>query len=149
MADFIELGMVNFDVIMGMDWLYPCFAKLDSRARTVRFEFPNEPVVEWKGDNVTDTDSEAPTLESMQVVNEFPEAFPDKLPRISLDGEIDFGIDVMPGTQPISIPPYKMAPVELRELKDQLKDFLKKGFIRPSVLPLGAPVLFVGKKMGH
>ncbi|XP_070023154.1 uncharacterized protein [Nicotiana sylvestris] len=46
MADLIELGMVNFDVIMGMDWLYSCFAKLDCQTRTMRLEFPNEPVVE-------------------------------------------------------------------------------------------------------
>ncbi|XP_070002598.1 uncharacterized protein [Nicotiana sylvestris] len=50
-ADLIELGMVDFDVIMGMDWLYSCFAKLDCRTRTMRLEFPNKSVVEWKGDN--------------------------------------------------------------------------------------------------
>ncbi|XP_070032304.1 uncharacterized protein [Nicotiana tomentosiformis] len=49
MDDLIELGMVDFDVIMGMDWLYSCFAKLDCRTRTVRFEFPNEQAIEWKG----------------------------------------------------------------------------------------------------
>ncbi|XP_070010275.1 uncharacterized protein [Nicotiana sylvestris] len=51
-ADLIELGMVDFDVIMGIDWLYSCFAKLDCRSRAMRLEFPNEPVVECKGDNV-------------------------------------------------------------------------------------------------
>ncbi|XP_070022649.1 uncharacterized protein [Nicotiana sylvestris] len=45
-VDLIELGMVDFDVIMGMDWLYSCFAKLDCRTRTMRLEFPNDPVVE-------------------------------------------------------------------------------------------------------
>ncbi|XP_070054503.1 uncharacterized protein [Nicotiana tomentosiformis] len=132
-----------------MDWLYSCFAKLNCRTRTVRFEFPNEPVVEWKGDDVvpkgrliyyfkaaklinkgciyhlvqvTDTDAEAPSLESVPVVNEFPEVFPDKLPEIPPDREINFRIDLMPCTQSISIPPYRMAPAELRELKEQLKD---------------------------
>jgi len=52
MDDLIELGMVDFDVIMGMDWLYSCFSKLDCRTRTVRFEFPNEPVIEWNGDDI-------------------------------------------------------------------------------------------------
>ncbi|XP_070045320.1 uncharacterized protein [Nicotiana tomentosiformis] len=51
-ADLIELRMVGFDMIMGMDWLYSYFAKLDCRTRTVRFEFPNEPVIQWKDDNV-------------------------------------------------------------------------------------------------
>ncbi|XP_070055305.1 uncharacterized protein [Nicotiana tomentosiformis] len=52
MADLIELGMIDFDVIMGMDWLYSCFAKLDCRTRIMRLEFPNEPTVEWEGNNV-------------------------------------------------------------------------------------------------
>ncbi|XP_070057851.1 uncharacterized protein [Nicotiana tomentosiformis] len=61
------------------------------------------------------------------------------------DRKIDY---VMPGTQPISIPPYRMAPAELKELKEQLKDLLEKGFIRQSVSPWGAPVLIVRKKDG-
>ncbi|XP_070057116.1 uncharacterized protein [Nicotiana tomentosiformis] len=96
--------MVDFDVIMGMDWLYLCFAKLDCRTRTVRFEFPSESVIEWKRDNVaskgrfisylkatkminkgciyhmvrvSDTDAEAPTLEFVLVVNEFSESRED------------------------------------------------------------------------
>ncbi|XP_070049937.1 uncharacterized protein [Nicotiana tomentosiformis] len=161
-TDLIEMGMVDFDVIMGMDWLYSCFAKLDCRTRTVRFEFPNELVLEWKRDNVvlngrfisylkatkminkgciyhlvrvTDTDAEAPTLESVPVVNEFPEVFPDELPGILQDREIDFGIDVMPDMQPISIPPYRMVLTELKKLKEQLKDLSEKGFTQPIVSP--------------
>ncbi|XP_070050751.1 uncharacterized protein [Nicotiana tomentosiformis] len=52
MADLIELGMVDFNMIMGMDWLYSSFANLDCRTRTVRFEFPNDPVIEWKRGDV-------------------------------------------------------------------------------------------------
>ena len=55
-------------------------------------------------------------------------------------------IDLIPGTEPISIPPYMMAPAELRELKAQLEELLSKGFIRPSISPWGALVLFVKKK---
>ena len=80
--------------------------------------------------------------------NEFIDVFPEELPGLPPEREIDFGIDLLPGTEPISIPPYRMAPAELRELKEQLKDLLEKGFIRPSVSPWGAPVLFVRKKDG-
>ncbi|XP_070008549.1 uncharacterized protein [Nicotiana sylvestris] len=169
--DLIELEMVDFDVIMGMDWLYKCYTLLDCHAKVVKFEFPNEPVREWKSNiaehrskfisylkakkmitkgclyylvRVIDTTTEVTSIQSVPVVKEFL----DELPGIPPDRIIDFGIDVVPDTQPISIPPYRMAPVELRELKEQLKDLLDKGFIRPSVSPWGAPVLFVKKKDG-
>ncbi|WMV45866.1 hypothetical protein MTR67_039251 [Solanum verrucosum] len=92
--------------------------------------------------------SETPSLELVPVVNEFPEVFPDDLPDIPLKREIDFRIDLLPDTQPFSIPSYHMALTELKELKEQLKDLLDKGFIRPSISPWGAPVLFVRKKDG-
>jgi len=82
------------------------------------------------------------------VVQEFLDVFPSDLPGVPPDRDIDFAIDLEPGTKPISIPPYRMAPAELKELKDQLQDLLSKGFIRPSVSPWGAPVLFVKKKDG-
>ena len=62
--------------------------------------------------------------------------------------EILIFVDLESGTRPISIPPYRMAPAELRELKEQLQELLNKGFIRPSASPWGAPVLFVKKKDG-
>ena len=81
-------------------------------------------------------------------MSEFSEVFPTDLPGLPLDQDIDFCIDVEPGTRPISIPLYRMAPAELKELKEQLQDLLSKGFIRPSISPCGAPVLFVKKKDG-
>ena len=60
---------------------------------------------------------------------------------------IEFAIDVVPGATPASITPYRMAPLELKELKLKLQELLEKGFIHPSVSPLGAPVLFVKKKI--
>ncbi|XP_059288811.1 uncharacterized protein LOC132042223 [Lycium ferocissimum] len=80
---------------------------------------------------VRDADAQTPTLQSVPVVSEFPEVFPDDLPGVPPDREIDFGIDLLPDTKPISIPSYRMAPAELKELKVQLKDLLDKGFIRP------------------
>ena len=74
--------------------------------------------------------------------------FPADLPGMPPDRDIDFCIDLEPGTRPISILPYRMAPAELRELKAQLQELFGKGFIRPSASPWGAPVLFVKKKDG-
>ena len=82
------------------------------------------------------------------MVREFPEVFPNDLPGIPPKWEIDFGIDLLPNTNSISIPPYWMTLDELKELKAQPKDLLDKDFIRPSISPWGAPVLFVKNKDG-
>ncbi len=74
--------------------------------------------------------------------------FPDELPGLPPEREVQFEIDVMLGVDPISITPYRMAPAELKELKVQLQELLNKVFIRPSVSSWGAPVLFVKKKDG-
>ncbi|KAJ8774331.1 hypothetical protein K2173_011580 [Erythroxylum novogranatense] len=87
-------------------------------------------------------------LEDFPIVREFPDVFPDELPSFPPVREIEFAIDLILGTAPISIPPYRMAPAELRELKEQLEELLEKGFVRPSSSPWGAPVLFVKKKDG-
>ena len=95
-----------------------------------------------------DSSSETPALESVPVIAEFLEVFPEDLPRVPPEREIDYGIDILPDTQTISVPPYRIAPGELKELKDQLKDLLETGLIRPSISPWGAPVLFIKKKDG-
>ena len=82
----------------------------------------------------------------MEILSEFANVFLTDLPSIPPKREIKFCIDILPNTQPISIPPYRMAPVELKELKVQLQDLLDKGFIRPSTSPWGALVLFIKKK---
>ncbi|KAL0329300.1 UNVERIFIED_CONTAM: Transposon Tf2-12 polyprotein [Sesamum radiatum] len=84
--------------------------------------------------------------EKVPVVRDFPEVFPDNLPGLPQHRELDFTIETLPGVAPISIVLYRMAPVELQELKKQLEELLKKGFFRPSTSPWGAPVLFVEKK---
>ncbi|KAJ3679581.1 hypothetical protein LUZ60_017592 [Juncus effusus] len=87
-------------------------------------------------------------LKDIPVVCEFPGVFPDELPGLPPDRVVEFAINLAPGIGPISRAPYRMAPVELKELKSQLDELLKLGFIRPSVSPWGAPVLFVKKKDG-
>ena len=87
-------------------------------------------------------------LEDIPVVREFSDVFPEDLPGIPPDREIDFKIELAPGIEPISKAPYRMAPLELKELKVQMEEFVSKGFVRPSTSPWGAPVLFVKKKDG-
>ena len=84
----------------------------------------------------------------MPIVKEFPDVFPDDISGLPLDREVEFTIDLIPGTEPISIPPYRMSPTELRELKAQLEELLSKGFIRPGTSSWGASVLFIKKKDG-
>ena len=79
---------------------------------------------------------------------EFPDVFPDDLPGMPPDRDIEFVIYLLPGTAPISKRLYRMAVNELEELKKQLKELLDKKFIRPSSSPWGAPVIFVEKKDG-
>ncbi|MCQ7691370.1 reverse transcriptase family protein, partial [Salmonella enterica] len=76
------------------------------------------------------------------------DVFPEDLLVLSPNRQIEFTIDLLLGTAPISKPLYRMAPIELEELKKQIQELLDKGFIRPSVSPWGAPVLFVKKKDG-
>ena len=92
--------------------------------------------------------SDSPNVETIPVVNEFPDAFPNELPRDLIDREIEFTIAVVLGTQPISKTLYRMLTSELKELKIQLQELLDKKFIRPSTSPWGAPILFVKKKDG-
>ncbi|XP_070025999.1 uncharacterized protein [Nicotiana sylvestris] len=169
LADLIVLDMIDFDMLMGMDWLSSCYAIVDCHAKIVKFEIPNEPSFILRGSQVpetckivsfmkaqglikkgclglltivNDTRKETVSIENVLIVREFSDVFPEDLPGLPLVQEIDFDIDFLLDTQPI-IPSYRMAPAELRELKQQLQDLLDKGFIRPSVSPWGAPVLFV------
>ena len=96
--------------------------------------------------SLTLEDKERPDLDLPRVVCEYVDVFPDELPGLPPHRDVDFGIELHPGTLPISMTPHRMAPVELQELRVQLQELLDKGFIRPSTSPWGAPVLFAKKK---
>ncbi|KAL2240784.1 UNVERIFIED_CONTAM: Transposon Tf2-12 polyprotein [Sesamum indicum] len=174
-VDLIVLDLKEFDVILGMDWLAQHKAIVDCYKNEVMIECSGESKVILVGDRqvvpvcvisamearrlmlegceaylayVVDTEKVNPMLEEIPVVRDFPEVFLDDLPGLPPHREVDFAIETLPGVAPISIAPYRMAPVELHELKKQIEELLGKGFIRPSTSPWGAPVLFVKKKDG-
>ena len=169
-ADLVALDMRDFDVILGMDWLSRHRAALDCYKKEVKFHRPGKLEVKFKGIRrelsfniisamavqrmlrkgcqgylayVVETWKEGTMVDEIPVVKEFPDVFPDDIAGLPLDREVEFTIDLIPRTEPISIPPYRMTHVELRELKAQLEELLSKGFIRPSISPWGAPILFV------
>ncbi|GJT58220.1 putative reverse transcriptase domain-containing protein [Tanacetum coccineum] len=92
--------------------------------------------------------SEKKRLEDVPIVKDFPEVFPEDLPGLPLTRQVEFQIDLVPGAAPVARAPYRLAPSEMKELSEQLKELSDKGFIRPSSSPWGAPVLFVKKKDG-
>ncbi|XP_074277697.1 uncharacterized protein LOC141601323 [Silene latifolia] len=81
-------------------------------------------------------------LSGFDIILEYTHVFPEDLLGVPPERDIEFNIDLLPGAGPISKAPYRMAPVEMQELKKQLDDLIEKGFIRPSVSPWGALVLF-------
>jgi hypothetical protein len=87
-------------------------------------------------------------LEDIRVVCDYPDVFPEELPGMPPNQNVEFVIGLLPGTAPISKRPYRMSSDQLQELKAQIKELMGKGFIRASSSPWGAPVIFVGKKDG-
>ncbi|GJX44910.1 putative reverse transcriptase domain-containing protein [Tanacetum coccineum] len=87
-------------------------------------------------------------IEDVPVVRDFPEVFPEDLPGLPPTRQVEFHIELIPGAAPVARAPYRLAPAEMKELAEQLKELSDKGFIRPSSSPWGAPILFVKKKDG-
>ncbi|KAA0037514.1 reverse transcriptase [Cucumis melo var. makuwa] len=98
--------------------------------------------------HVVEVQEEKLKPEDVPVVNEYLVVFPADVSGLPPDREVKFTIELLPGTTPILQAPYRMAPSEFKELKVQLQELVDKRYIRPSVSPWGAPVLFVKKKYG-
>ncbi|GJY99733.1 putative reverse transcriptase domain-containing protein [Tanacetum coccineum] len=98
--------------------------------------------------HVTEKKPKEKRLEDVPVIRDFPEVFPDDLSGLPPPRQVEFQIDLVPRAAPVARAPYRLAPSEMRELSEQLRELLEKGFIRPSSSPWGAPVLFVKKKDG-
>nr|GEX02426.1 putative reverse transcriptase domain-containing protein [Tanacetum cinerariifolium] len=144
----VELG--SFDTIIGMDWLAKYQAVIVCAEKIVRIPWGDETLIihgdgsNW-GNEVEDK-SEKKRLENVPIVRDFPEVFPKDLPGLPSIQPVEFQIDLVPGAAPVARAPYRLAPFEMKELAEQLKELSDKGFISPSSSPWGAPVLFVKKK---
>ncbi|XP_043720931.1 uncharacterized protein LOC122668430 [Telopea speciosissima] len=163
MARLIKFDMKDFNVILGMDWLFAHGESVMCVERKIMFkpkegdEFTYKSELVRKPKKVTisalqakkllddgcqgylatvmDTEAKVRPLEVLDVVPEFPDVFLEDLTQLPPEREIGFAIDLVPGAAPMSKAPYRMAPIELKELQIHLQDLLKKGFIQSSVSP--------------
>jgi hypothetical protein len=149
-TDLILLNLEGMDILLGMDWMTRHQVLLDISFRAVEIASPDYkatilylPQREYINSYIYTI--EGIKLEDIPVVCEYPDVFPDDLPRMPPDRDIEFIIELQTGTAPISKRPYRMPPNELAELKVQLQDLLDKCFIRPSASPWGCLALFVKK----
>ncbi|XP_058758679.1 uncharacterized protein LOC131631936 [Vicia villosa] len=167
--DLICLPLKRLDVILGMDWLSLNSVYIGCKEKAIFI-----PAKETSSDDaitkliegtinavnylfsqersfllvLSEEPSVRVVLSEIPVVCEYPDVFPEDITSLPPKREAEFAIDLIPGTAPVSITPYRMSPIELRELKSQLEELLAKHFIRPSVSPWGAPVLLVKRRMG-
>ncbi|GJQ93120.1 putative reverse transcriptase domain-containing protein [Tanacetum coccineum] len=168
----IDLG--TFDIIIGMDWLVKHDTVIVCGEKVVRIPHGNK-MLTVEGDkggsrlkiipcikahkyveqgchlflaHVTKKKSKEKRMEEVPVIRNFPEVFPEELPRLPPPRQAEFRIDLVSRAAPIARAPYILAPFEMKELSIQLQELLEKGFIRPSSSPWGEPVLFVKKKDG-
>ena len=147
LGDLIELSFKEFDVILGMDWLSRHQVMVDCRMKRVTLRTPNEDEVTFISERsnhlsnvisaatarkmmqkgceaylayVIDTVKARPSISDIPTVSDFPDVFPEELPGLPPHREIEFAIDVVPGDASTSSTPYRMAPLDLKELKFQL-----------------------------
>jgi hypothetical protein len=146
----VVLDSQGLDVILGMDWMTTYGGVIDCANRAITLSTPEGRRIRYKSNldfkDIRLNCLKGVSLDEVAVVREYPDVFPEELPGMPLDRDIEFLIELLLGTGPIAKRPYPMSTDELKELKKQLGEQLKKGFIRESSSPWGAAVLFVEKK---
>ncbi|WVZ73569.1 LOW QUALITY PROTEIN: hypothetical protein U9M48_021858, partial [Paspalum notatum var. saurae] len=151
----LVLPRLGIDVILGMEWLKQHNAMIDVGSRTVQMRSSNGtdvvvhvPLHKHVSHtvNVAQAQTEAQAIAKIPVACDYPDVFPEELPGLPPDRDVEFRIDLVPGTAPVSKRPYRMAPDELKELKTQLQEQLDKGFIRPSSSPWAVPPFLLRRK---
>ncbi|XP_076881333.1 uncharacterized protein LOC143529411 [Bidens hawaiensis] len=147
------MELAGFDVILGMDWLAANQARILCNEKAIEILTPNRKIIRIAGDKdsgrigiiskikashclgkgclafmaYVTKEPEAKKIEEVPIVSEFKDVSPDELPGIPPDREVEFKIDLIPGTAPIAKSPYRLAPTEMKELKKQLDELLEKG----------------------
>jgi hypothetical protein len=150
----IILEANSIDMILGMSWLRKAKASILCGRGTVELTSPKgerfqvEIAVTTSSRRVMFFTAKEFVGDNIRVVRDFPYVFLEELPGMPLEREVEFVIDLLPRTAPISKRPYRLSIEELQELKKQLTELQEAGYIRPSSSPWGAPVLFVQKKDG-
>jgi hypothetical protein len=159
MDNLIVLESKGIDVILRMDWLSKHNRLIDCAKKAVRLTPRSGKELEYVAENLVTNKAasnrmvlnqlDATLTMDIRTVYEFPDVFPEELSGMPPDCEIEFVIELVPGTTPIFKRPYRMAANQLAELREQLHELLDKGYIRPNASPWGAPVIFVLKKDGR
>jgi hypothetical protein len=152
-VNLIVLDSMGIDIILGMDWLRKYNGVILCAKRAIRLTKEDGTIVEFNAVIQAEQVSllnkvQGTSLKEIRIAQEYPNVFPEDLPGMSPDHDIEFIIELLPGTPPISKRPYRMPVNELLELKKQIAELQSNGFICPSSSPWGAPVLFVEKKDG-
>ncbi|KAI3735871.1 hypothetical protein L6452_15393 [Arctium lappa] len=166
-VDLIPIDIRGFDVVIGMDWLATNRADIICSLRMIRIPIDDGGYLYVYGERrigdikvismlkarrylskgcsaflayVLDASKEVKkTVKDVPIVCEYLDVFPDDLPGLPPDRQVEFRIDLVPGAAPIAKTPYRLAPAEMKEMMSQLQELLDKGFIRPSTSPWGAP----------
>ncbi|GJY61843.1 putative reverse transcriptase domain-containing protein [Tanacetum coccineum] len=141
--DLMPIKLDSFDVVIGMDWLSKYHARIICDEKVVHIPIKGETLIIRA--QVIEKKSDEKRLEDIPVVREFPKVFPEDLHGLPPVRQVEFQIDLIPGTTPVAREPYRLALLEMQELSNQLQELSDRGFIRPSASPWGAPVLFVKK----
>eukprot|EP00253_Pinus_taeda_P017026 PITA_17026 len=176
-ADLNILPLRSYDILIGMDWLEKHWSLVDCKTKVIYYRDQQGNKKEMQGIKqpvqvcpittnqlikfirkrcqvyaiqvvYANSKDKSISLNSIPIIQEFTDVFPEEIPRLPPRRNIDFTIELIPGVAPVSRAPYRMSTPELTELKMQLQELLDKEYIRPSVSPWGAPVLFVKKKDG-
>jgi hypothetical protein len=139
--------------MLGIDYLTKYDGVISCAKRMVTLTSPQGERIEVNVSMPTTTEAmvnqlEEKSLEHIRIVCEYPDVFPEELPGMPPDRDIEFSIELLPETTRISKRVYRMDAKDLIELNKQIEELLEKGFIRPSSSPWGAPILFVNKKDG-